>query len=181
MGFDSDTPSDDSSDAEEVKGGHGRSVPVSGGNSFEDSQGELRTVKTKANTTANESVNTTIESANFRALQESLDNLSQQKQKRGNKARQEVLQLAEKVLAEKTAMADQLDHLRDKQRALRSKLASSEDKAERLKSQAAESAARYEKQQAFIKRQAFENEEMKLAIEEYTKDVKNLSTENKRL
>ena len=78
-------------------------------------------------------------------------------------------------------MADQLDHLRDKQRALRSKLAASEDKAERLKSQAAESAARYEKQQAFIKRQAFENEEMKLAIEEFTKDVKNLNTANKRL
>ena len=64
-------------------------------------------------------------------------------------------------------MADQLDHLRDKQRALRSKLAASEDKAERLKSQASESAARYEKQQAFIKRQAFDNEERKLAIEEF--------------
>lgn len=49
-------------------------------------------------------------------------------------------------------MADQLDHLRDKQRALRSKLAASEDKADRLKKGAAESAARYEKQQAFIKK-----------------------------
>ena len=42
-------------------------------------------------------------------------------------------------------MADQLDHLRDKQRAVRSKLAASEDKAERLKTQAAESATRFEK------------------------------------
>ena len=79
MGFDSDTPSDDSSDGEEAKGRHGRSVPVSGGNSFEDSPGENRMNKTKANTTANESINTTQESANFRALQESLDNLSQVK------------------------------------------------------------------------------------------------------
>ena len=69
-------------------------MPVSGGNSFEDSQGELRTVKTKANTTANESIGSALESANLLALQESLDNFSQQNLE-GNKARQEVLQLAE--------------------------------------------------------------------------------------
>ena len=47
-----------------------------------------------------------------------------------------MLQLAQKVHSEKTAMAKQLDHLRDKQRAFKSKLAASEDKNERLRLQA---------------------------------------------
>jgi len=44
-----------------------------------------------------------------------------------------MLQLAQKVHAEKTVMAKQLDHLRDKQRAIKSKLAAFEDKNERMR------------------------------------------------
>ena len=64
----------------------------------------------------------------------------------GNRARQDVLKLAEKVLAEKTALAQQLDHLKDKQRAFKSKLAASEDKNERMKMQAEADIERMDKQ-----------------------------------
>ena len=57
----------------------------------------------------------------------------QQSDSESTKARQEVLQLAEKALAEKMNMAKQLDHVKDKQRAYKSKVATLEDKNERLK------------------------------------------------
>ena len=79
-------------------------------------------------------------------MQESLENYQDQEHSEGNnRARQEVLQRAQKILEEKTELAKQLDHLKDKQRAFKSKLAASEDKNERLRLQAEADKERQEK------------------------------------
>lgn len=63
-------------------------------------------------------------------------------------------------------MAKQLDHLRDKMRSIKSKLAASEDKNERLRVKAEADEEHFEKYQAAIKKKNFELDEMKLAIDE---------------
>lgn len=62
-------------------------------------------------------------------------------------------------------MAKQLDHLRDKQRAFKSKLAASDDKNERLRKQAEADKELIDKYSEAIKRKNFELDEMKLAID----------------
>lgn len=78
-------------------------------------------------------------------------------------------------------MAKQLDHHKDKQKVLKSKLASQEDKIENLKRQMEANDERHAKQTRHIKKKEFELDEMKLAIEDFQKSVKNLSTNNRRL
>ena len=62
-----------------------------------------------------------------------------------------MLQLAQRVHTEKIAMAKQLDHLKDKQRAFKSKLAASEDKNERARLQSEADQVIIEKYQTAIK------------------------------
>lgn len=85
---------------------------------------------TRANTTA-KSNDSVTDSSNYKALQESLDSFGQGDSD-SIKARSDVLQFANKVLGEKMAMAKQLDHVKDKQRAFKSKVATLEDKNGRL-------------------------------------------------
>ena len=123
--FDSESLSSESEDVEESKK-----------RSFDDSQGRSNTSgeadKTKANTTA-KSGDSAIEVASVKALQESLDRFNNIQDQDGNRVRQELLQLANKAQSEKHAIAKQLDHLKDKQRAMKSKMANMEDKNSGLK------------------------------------------------
>ena len=97
------------------------------------------------------------------------------------KARSDVLQFANKVLGEKMAMAKQLDHLKDKQRAFKSKVATLEDKNGRLTREIEANDARVDKHKALYKKKDFEVEEMKLALEEFQKSINSINVENKRL
>ena len=82
---------------------------------------------------------------------------------------------------EKIAIAKQLDHLKDKQRAFKSKLAASEDKYERARVQAEDDAEIIEKYKLSLKKKSFELDEMKLAIEGFQEGMNNMTQENKRL
>ena len=86
-----------------------------------------------------------------------------------------MLQLAQKVHTEKIAIAKQLDHLKDKQRAFKSKLAASEDKNERAQLQAEADKEIIEKYQSALKKKSFELDEMKLAIEGFQEGMNNVT------
>ena len=79
------------------------------------------------------------------------------------------------------AVAKQLDHLKDKQRAFKSKVATLEDKNERLSREIDANNSRVEKHKALYKKKDFEVEEMKLALEEFQKSINSINVENKRL
>lgn len=116
--------SDDSS--EESKTASGSNTLML--NSFEDSTDRSRTsennnTRATINSTA-KSMDSGLESENIKAFQETLEGMQTTSDRESHKARQEMLQFAEKALAEKTAMAKSLDHLKDKQKAFKSKLAS---------------------------------------------------------
>ena len=89
--------------------------------------------------------------------------------------------MAERVLAEKTLMSKQLDKLKDRQRAFKSKVATLEDKNERLQTEIQANNERHEKHKKVLKHKDFELDEMKLAIEELQKNIKALNLESKRL
>ena len=83
------------------------------GNSFDNTRISNENQKTR--TSINMSKDSGLESeANMRALTESLDSAYAQNETESTKARQEMLQFAEKALAEKRAIATQLDLLKDK-------------------------------------------------------------------
>ena len=121
--------------------------------------------KTKANTTA-KSMDSGIESNEYRNLQESLDSFNHGDSD-ANRARQEMLQYAQKIYEEKEVIAKQLDKLKDKQRACKAKLSKAEDKNERLLKQLTQEQERHDKQQQQIKKKSFEIDELKLAIDEF--------------
>ena len=64
----------------------------------------------------------------------------------GNRERQELLQLANKALSDKSALAVQLERLKDKQKAFKSKVANLEDKNANLEQQIEQNETRTEKQ-----------------------------------
>ncbi len=136
--FDSESLSSDS-DEETKSGKPGNSFDESAGRNTPNNRSNNNISrdmdKTKANTTA-KSTDSAIESNEYRALQESLDSFNQHDSD-ANRARQEMLQYAKKVNDEKQIIAKQLDKLKDKQRAFKSKLATQEDKNERLLKQIA--------------------------------------------
>ena len=134
--------------------------------SFDDSN---EADKTKANTTAKSGNSSSIESSYARYQQEMLiERLNHQLQDNndGNRERQELLQLANKALSDKSALAVQLERLKDKQKAFKSKVANLEDKNANLEQQIGQNETRTEKQQAMIDRRNLEIEEMKMALDE---------------
>lgn len=142
--FDSDSPIDDSSEEETKSGEPIVKIVESTHDSLNDSVGDMierNTPNNRSNlsgeagtskvSTMAKSFHSGHESANYRALYESIDNFSS-KETDETKARQEILQQAKKVLAEKTAMSKLVDQLKDKKRFLKAKLATLEDKNEHL-------------------------------------------------
>jgi len=76
------------------------------------------------------------------------------------------------VFEDKQILAKQLEKLRDKQRAYKSKYATLEDKNMNLNKLITANKERHEKQQAVIKKKSFEIDELKLAMDELQKDRK---------
>ena len=111
------------------------------GSSFDNSANNRSRMSNNSNQKTKNSMAKSIDSGleseanKLRDFTESLDSLHvpmSVNETASTQARQEMLQFAEKALAEKRAIATQLDLLKDKQRKMRQKLATKEDKIESL-------------------------------------------------